>query len=170
MKSLSHVQSVRRSLVCAVFLVVGGFPVNAADNAALFRTLAEEYVDQMPALSPVSATQIGDHRFDAQMDDVSEASRERILAFSRGFLSRLGKIDRDALPRELQVDAALFKNELQKRVWHLETFQDWAWNPLIYTGKAGGAIYGLMAREFAPTAVRLRRVTDRLEKLPSFFE
>ena len=80
------------------------------------------------------------------------------------------RIDRAALSRDLQVDAALLRHELRHHLWQMDTFQAWAWNPLVYTGKAGGSIYGLMAREFAPVSRRLERVTERLEKLPSFFE
>ncbi len=144
--------------------------LNAADAEDAFGRLAAEYVDRMPSLSPISATQIGDHRFDSRLDDVSADARAQRLAFDRSFLDRLNQIDQAALPRPLQVDAALLRHELESHIWHLETFQDWAWNPLVYTGKAGGAIYGLMAREFAPVEERLNRVADRLEKLPSFFE
>ncbi len=145
-------------------------PLARADADEEFRALAEDYVERMPALSPVAATQIGDHRFDGEMDEISEAARQRQLSFGHEFLERLSRLDRGALSRELQVDAALLRHELAHGVWRIETFQDWAWNPLIYTGKAGGAIYGLMAREFAPLEVRLRRATERLEKFPVFFD
>lgn len=135
-----------------------------------FRALAKEYVDRMPALSPISATQIGDHRFDGEMDEISAAALQRQLNFHREFLARLDRLDRDALSRDFQVDAALLRHASEHGVWRIETFQDWAWNPLIYTAKAGGAIYGLMAREFAPLHVRLQRATERLEKFPLFFE
>ena len=135
-----------------------------------FRALAKEYVDRMPALSPISATQIGDHRFDGEMDEISAAALQCQLNFHREFLARLDRLDRDALSRDFQVDAALLRHASEHGVWRIETFQDWAWNPLIYTAKAGGAIYGLMAREFAPLHVRLQRATERLEKFPLFFE
>ena len=135
-----------------------------------FRALAKEYVDRMPALSPISATQIGDHRFDGEMDEISASALQRRLNFHREFLARLDQLDRNALSRDFQVDAALLRHASEHGVWRIETFQDWAWNPLIYTAKAGGAIYGLMAREFAPLNVRLKRATERLEKFPLFFE
>ena len=37
-------------------------------------------------------------------------------------------------------------------------------------GITGGAIYGLMAREFAPVETRLKSVTNRLERLPKLYE
>ena len=145
-------------------------PSVVGDPASDFEVLARDYVQQMPALAPIAATQIGDHRFDSDIDDVSPAARQRALATHREWLRRLHGIDRSALPRQLQVDAALLQHELRYSIWRAEKFQDWAWNPLVYTGKAGGAIYGLMAREFAPVETRLRHVIDRLEKLPSLFE
>lgn len=135
-----------------------------------FRALAKEYVDRMPALSPISATQIGDHRLDDEMDEISAAALQRRLNFHKEFLDRLDRLERNDLSRDFQVDAALLHHASEHGVWRIETFQDWAWNPLIYTAKAGGSIYGLMAREFAPLNVRLKRATERLEKFPLFFE
>jgi hypothetical protein len=40
---------------------------------------------------------------------------------------------------------------------------------LAYTGLSGGAIYSLMARDFAPLATRLGHVTERLEQFPRLF-
>ena len=39
-------------------------------------------------------------------------------------------------------------------------FQCWAWDPQVYNGLAGGAIYNLMARDFAPMPERLK-IGDR---------
>ena len=139
-----------------------------SDSNTEFRDLASDYVREMPALSPIGATQIGDHRFDGELDAIDAAGRQRAWRFNQAYLRRLGDIDRSDLARELQVDFALLKHELEYDSWRIQVFQDWAWNPLVYTGKAGSAVYGLMAREFAPVATRLVRVSERLEKLPSF--
>ena len=45
----------------------------------------------------------------------------------------------------------------------------WAWDPQVYNGLAGGAIYNLMAREFAPMPQRLKSATARMEKIPALF-
>lgn len=148
-----------------VFVCSGVSPALADANQA-FQRLAADYVSEMPAYSPVGATTLGDHRFDSELDEVSAEARQRFLAFNREMFQRLKGIDRAELPRALQVDAALLRHELEQSIWRSETLQEWAWNPLVYTGKAGGAIYSLMAREFAEPKVRLRHVADRLEKLP----
>jgi len=154
------------------------FLLSAASQAApgestmdeQFENLADRYIDQFPALSPVSATLLGDHRYDTELDQVSEAARAGRVRFAEEFLDQLGRIDPATLSRANQVDHALLKHSLQAQLWRLEELQEWAWNPLTYTSLVGNAVYGLMAREFAPLETRLTCVAARLEQLPRLLE
>ena len=136
---------------------------------AQFAELSKKALDTWMQLSPVSATQIGDHRFDAELDDVSAAGQQKSLDASKALLADLEKIDVSRLGRENQVDAAILRNQLQSDIWNNETLQSWQWDPQVYTGLAGSAIYGLMAREFAPLPERLKSATARIEKIPQIF-
>jgi len=142
-------------------------PRNRADAA--FDKLASAWLERSLRLSPANATQIGDHRFDARIDDLSAAGRAKSLALAQSTLVALGAIDRTALSRANQVDAALLANELQSQIWRTQTRRDWAWNPLVYQGVAGGMIYSLMARDFAPVAQRLASATARMAASPALF-
>ena len=51
-------------------------------------------------------------------------------------------------------------------IWATETLQAWAWDPQLYSGLAGGAIYNLMARDYAPLPERLKSAVARMEQLP----
>jgi len=135
-----------------------------------FADLSRRWLDGAMQLSPVSATQAGDHRFDAELDDFSADGRARGLAFSKRMLAELEAIDRDKLSRENQVDASVLRNQLRYDAWTAESLQSWAWDPMIYNSTAGGALYGLMARDFAPLPERLRSATARMEKLPDLFD
>jgi len=135
-----------------------------------FADLSKRWLDGSFKLSPVSATQAGDHRFDAELDDLSAEGRQRGLDFSKGMLAELGKIDRTKLSRENQIDYAILSNQVKSDIWYVESLQGWAWDPTIYSQIAGGALYTLMAREFAPLPDRLRSATSRMEKLPKLFE
>jgi uncharacterized protein (DUF885 family) len=117
-------------------------------------------------ISPISATTIGDHRFDNRIDDVSAAGRNAALRFARDTLRQLEALDRAQLSRANQVDYALLANSLRAQIWQTESWQTWAWNPLGYQALAGGALYGLMAREFAPLPQRLASAIARMELLP----
>jgi uncharacterized protein (DUF885 family) len=142
---------------------------NAATADEIFESLAEAYLGDLATLSPVRATVIGDHSADDRLDDVDAAARDRRLQKYRDYLARLGAIDLDALSRANQVDAGMLRNELESKVWSLETLQEWAWNPLYYVNMSGGGVYGLLARDFAPIEQRLASATSRLEQMPRFF-
>jgi len=137
---------------------------------ARFEALGARFVDEFGRHSPVYATGLGDHRFDGELDDLSDAGRARSLAWARQLLAELGGVDRAALSRANQVDAAMLENQLRYAAWSAETFRDWSWDPLVYTQLAGQSLYGLLARDFAPLPERLRSVTLRLEKLPRLLE
>ena len=133
-----------------------------------FEALAQRYLQEAPEQSPVSATALGDHRFDDRLDDVSAAGWQARLAFTELYLSKLDPIDRAKLSRANQVDALLLIHDLQYDRWKFQTLQDWRWNPLLYTRIAGDGLYNLLAREFAPAPERLKNLGKRLDELPRF--
>jgi len=156
--------------VIAAPIVAGdafGAPRSRADRA--FSALAAKWLDGIMRLSPSAATQTGDHRFDALVDDMSAAGRAAGLSFAKSIRAALARIDRAGLSRENQVDAALLANELDAQIWRVEQTQSWAWDPSGYQSTAGGAIYALMARDFAPAAQRLAAAAARMQAMPALF-
>jgi len=162
----------RTGLLSAVLFMLASATTVAAtmDADARFAALSQRYVTELGRHAPVSATSLGDHRFDAELDDLSAAGRGRSVAWARELLGELDNIDRAALSRANQVDAAMLDNQLRYSVWTAEAYRDWAWDPLVYTQLAGQALYGLLARDFAPLPERLRSLTSRLENLPGLLE
>ena len=159
-------------------LVLTALPVGAAPNPvaaapartadAAFKILSDRFIGSAMALSPVEATALGDHRFDSKLPDVSIGGRFTRVREWRAILLHLGDINPALLNRDNQVNYALLKNELQYRVWQSDVLQEWAWNPQIYNDAAGGSLYTLAARDFAPWDVRLKAATARMEALPGF--
>lgn len=148
-----------------------GIPAAAADNAdAALERLASDYVDALPQLSPVNATVLGDHRRDDQLDDVSAAGRAAKHDVLTGFSKRLDGIAWDTLSQPNQIDAAILRNQLASDLFALDTLREWSWNPMQYVNTAGTAIYGLLARDFAPIEQRLDDAASRLQQLPRFLQ
>ena len=141
----------------------------ASEADSAFADISKRWLEGWLQLNPVAATQIGDHRFDGEIDDLSAAGRAKSLEFSKKLLAELDAVDAGKLSRENQVDAAILRNQLRGDIWGIETLQGWAWDPQGYSGLAGGAIYNLMAREFAPMPERLKSATARMEKIPAIF-
>lgn len=145
---------------------------DAAERAAngRFDRLSQRALDSWFRHSPIMATQIGEHRYDGEIDNLDVEGRSAALKAAHRLRAELEAIDVSRLTRERQIDAAILRNQIDADIWRAEQLQDWAWDPLVYSGLAGGAIYGLMAREFAPLPARLKSATERMEKLPTLFE
>ncbi len=161
---VTRVRLLRRTLATLALL-----PTILAADPAAFDALAARYLDEMPALQPVRGTDLGDHRFDDRLPDVSAAGRERLLAFTTDLLDELAAIDRGELDASRRIDAELLQHELEATRFELDELQEWAWNPLVYTGTAGSALYSLLARDYAPAETRIAAATARLNGMPAFF-
>lgn len=134
----------------------------------LFKALSEQFIAAATRTSPVEATALGEHRYDALLPDISPEGRASRVAIWRNLLGLLEKLNPADLSRADQVDYALLKNELQYRIWQNDESQDWAWNAQSYNDIAAGSLYTLAARDFAPWDVRLKAATARMEALPAF--
>jgi len=157
------------ALLALALLALPAFAAQPTVDAR-FEALSQRFIGEFGRYSPVYATSLGDHRFDGELDDLGAEGRARTLAWTRGLLAELQAIDRAALSRANQVDAAMLENQLRYAIWSEETYRDWSWDPLLYTQLTGQALYGLLAREFAPLPDRLRSLTTRLEQLPRLLE
>jgi uncharacterized protein (DUF885 family) len=145
---------------------------SAVDDSAVdspadrqFAGLARDYLDDRARRHPESATDIGDHRFDAQLGDASAAA----LADERQALGRyageLAALAAAALAPEHRVDAAMLAGAIDLRVFELDELREHTWNPML--ANPGQAIYQLLARDFAPLPERLAAVAGRLAAIPA---
>ena len=161
-------KAVKRSTsILAIALLSGSIAAAPAADEA-FATLAEQYVSDLSRISPVSATLIGDHSADHELDNVDARGRANSRRLYLEYRAALAAIDHESLSRANQVDAEILHNEVESSLWALDTFQSWAWNPLDYVNLSGSAIYGLVARDFAPLEQRFGDSASRLKQLPRF--
>ena len=130
-----------------------------------FAQLAAHYLDDRAERHPDAATELGDHRFDAQL----ASSTADALAADRQALDHwaaaLGAVDTSALAPEHQVDAAMMADDVARQIFEHDELREHAWNPLL--ANPGRAIYGLLARDFAPLPDRLASVAGRLAGVPA---
>ena len=159
----------RLPIILLVSFAAGAALAQSSPDEA-FENLSHQYLTDLARFSPVSATLIGDHSADGQLDQVDNAAREQTRSLYKKYQDKLARISRDELSRANQVDAELLAAELASGLWSLDTLQEWAWNPLVYVSTSGSSIYGLVARDFAPVAERLNNAAARLEQMPRFLE
>ena len=130
-----------------------------------FAQLAADYLDARAERHPDAATELGDHRFDAQL----ASSTADALAADRQALDHwaaaLGAVETSVLAPEHQVDAAMMADDVARQIFEHDELREHAWNPLL--ANPGRAIYGLLARDFAPLPDRLASVAGRLAGVPA---
>jgi uncharacterized protein (DUF885 family) len=153
----------------ALTAACASMPGAAPSADAAFARISADMLDGMARTSPIFATWLGDHRFDDQIDDLSAEGRRKARAARAGLVGRIENLDHAALSPDNKVDAAMAQNALSYAALRDEGIEDWAWDPMVYAEAAGGALYTLMARDFAPLPQRLLNASARMEKLPDLF-
>ena len=135
-----------------------------ADTAARFHALAEDAVEDLLRLDPEWATDLGDHRFDDQLTDLSEDGLAGAAATLADHRDELDSLDADELVPADAVDAQILRAGLDRRLFGLQQLHEHTWNPLPWL--PGEAIYLLLSRDTGPVEDRLRALGGRLEAVP----
>jgi uncharacterized protein (DUF885 family) len=130
----------------------------------MFVGLANRYLAKVRELSPEWSTNLGDHRFDDQISDLSATGIQTQILLHTAYLDSLDRIDPTKLDRINTIDYQILHDSIEYSLFGLEEIRAHEWNPLLYN--PGDGIYNLLAREFAPLWSRLLNVKARLEKLP----
>ncbi|MCP9495403.1 MAG: DUF885 domain-containing protein [Pyrinomonadaceae bacterium MAG19_C2-C3] len=139
--------------------------MNLSAEDAKFERLARAYIEELLKQNPERATELGDHRFDARLDDRSRAGIEADRKFATRYLAELARLKPSNLSQTNRIDYQILKSRLEYQIFSLDTLRDYETNPLMYN--PGGAIYALIARDFAPLPERLTNLKGRLEGVPS---
>lgn len=130
-----------------------------------FESLAKKYIEQFLEMNPETATQLGEHRYDNRLDDYSLAGVERDRALNQKYLKALDAIPVKSLNAVNSVDYRIMRNRLEYNLFSIDVLREYEWNPLRYN--IGNAVYGLVARDFAPLKDRLLNIKERLKAVPA---
>jgi uncharacterized protein (DUF885 family) len=121
------------------------------------------------ALHPLRATAAGMHGHDDRWPDLTDAGRDRRLAFYGRWIEEFAGFGDDALPPDERVDRDLVAGELDAHRFDETELREDRWSPLAWVYFLGDGIFPLISREFAPLAGRLASVAGRLETIPAVF-
>lgn len=142
----------------------------AASGAAeqRFAALAEEYSRATFAFHPGWATTWGTHEYDSILGDRSRAAIDREIARLKRTLAELKRVDAALLSDSTRIDYDLFHRTVEGQLFNLTRIRGWEKDPSSYNYSE--AIFGLVARSFAPPEDRLRSVIARLKQVPRLLE
>jgi uncharacterized protein (DUF885 family) len=151
----------------ALSLTMSILPARAATQDADFQKVARDYVDGLLMSHPEYATELGDHRFDAEVTDYSPEMRERLLSGAKQFREKLKEFsDISKLTAANQVDVRILREEVESEIFNLEELREADWNPLVYNQSLANGLYLLVARDFAPAEQRIPNLRKRMERIP----
>jgi len=131
----------------------------------------DDYLDFLFRASPSTATALGDHRRDAELDDVrAEAIDEREAGLAT-FLDRMPReIDRARLGVAGRADYDILRNEIEAGLFTLRKLRPFERDPMTYSGLLTQPVYDLLKRDFAPLDERVGNAVARMKRIPAVVE
>jgi uncharacterized protein (DUF885 family) len=140
----------------------GGAPrsPNAEVDELVRENLDAELVEQ-----PITATWLGVHAWDDNIDDVRPEAQTHELVRLRLLLERLRAIDDKQLDAAHAFDRLLLEHHADQAYYTRTELRPLERNPLVYCDLAQSAIYELIADEFLPPRDRLRAINARLWRI-----
>jgi len=141
-----------------------------AEDAKL-QVFFKNYLDQQFALRPTDATALGDHRFDAQLDDISPAAREHWRAFARDTLAALPKqVAYKSLTRDGQIDYEIFQHQLEAQLWLTDNLRPFEKDARTYGSYLSDSVYMLLAQSTQPKETNVANAIARMAQMPKIVE
>jgi uncharacterized protein (DUF885 family) len=130
-------------------------------------TFFKQYLDQHFRQQPMAATQLGDHRFDKLLDDVSASARQAWVALDRDTLQELPRqIDYSKLSRATQIDYEIFEHRLKTSLWLFENTHPFEEDPRVYNHYTSDSVFLLLAQSTLPAETNVANCLARMEQIP----
>jgi uncharacterized protein (DUF885 family) len=138
----------------------------AQEADAALQGFFKSYLEAELKRRPVMATQLGDHRYDHLLDDLSAAARAARLAETRKALEALPKeVDYPKLSRPGQIDFEILKHYLTYQIWLAENTDPFAVDPRTYNEYTSDSVFLLLTQSTQPKAVNVRNAAARIAQI-----
>jgi uncharacterized protein (DUF885 family) len=140
---------------------------SAEPEDAKLNTFFKQYLDADFRQRPLAATELGDHRFDASLDDLSRSARDAWVSLDRRTLEALPKqVDYSKLSRAGQVDFEILKHDLERSLWLTENTHPFEEDPRVYNGYISDSIFLLLSQSTQPRETNISNAISRMEQIP----
>lgn len=142
-------------------------PADATPADAKLGAFFKQYLEGHFRLRPLEATQLGDHRFDSQLDDLSPQARAGWLEEARKTLSDLpSHVDYAKLSRAGQIDFEILQHHLATQVWHAENTHPYEEDPRVYNEYINDGVYLLLTQSTLPMEANVANCIARMSQIP----
>ena len=141
-------------------------PADAPPADAKLEAFFKQYLEGHFRLRPLEATQLGDHRFDAQLDDLTPQARAAWLDEARKTLADLPKqVDYAKLSRDGQINFEIFQHHLATQIWLAENTHPYEEDPRVYNEYINDGVYLLLTQSTLPMEANIANCIARMSQI-----
>jgi uncharacterized protein (DUF885 family) len=141
--------------------------VIAQGEDAKLESFFKAHLDAAFSLQPMEATEMGDHRFDSRLEDLSSGARAKWLEETRTTLKDLPqRIDYQKLSRAGQIDYEILQRSLQRDEWLKENIHPFEEDPRTYNGYINDSVYLLLTQSTLPLETNVANCIARMAQIP----
>lgn len=138
-----------------------------------FHVFVEDFLDELFAAHPETATAMGIHSHDHEITDLSPRGLEREQRRLARALSRLKKLESRlgpggvaCLPPTARLEWQLLHGTIEAALFDAEEMRPWERDPNFYNDLLHQSLFLLMKRAFAPLEARVQAIIERERRLP----
>ena len=132
-----------------------------------FTSLVDDLLADYFRLQPHLATELGEHAYDHHWPDLTDAGHAAWSEWLREAEARVTALKTKGLSRDDAIDRRILLENLAAMRFAADELREHEWNPMTYVYLFGGAIFTMLAREYAPLSKRLDALASRLRGLSS---
>src|SRR5437667_76359 len=135
-------------------------------GAAALHKLANDYYNWRNQSDPVSSSNAGLHTWDDKLADFSPAKIADGAQHVRTLLDMVRTMKIGMWPKDEQIDAILFRSQLEGVDFQNRVLKFERTNPQTYIGECVSAIFSLLKKEYDTPRKRALSATARLKAMP----
>jgi uncharacterized protein (DUF885 family) len=127
--------------------------------------LCDRVLDALLETRPEWATEVGDHRYDARLQDLGPDGVAATVALLDDALGALDEVDDAGWEVDTRIDVEILRTAVAAQRWSLTEVRAHEHDPLLHL--PGDALYPLIVRDGPDPADRVRDVAARLAAVPA---
>ena len=152
-------------------LFAGALIAQAQSEDAKLESFFKGYLDEHFRLQPATATEMGDHRFDSQLEDLTPEARRRWLELTHKTLAALPKtVDHGKLSRPSQIDYEIFEHSLKASEWLTQNMHPFEEDTRVYNGFINDSVYLLLTQSSLPKETNIANCIARMRQIPKIVD
>ena len=132
-----------------------------------FEKFAAEFIDDMWAMNPISASYQGVHDYDDKMPIPNEARKQFKMKFAKDWLAKLNAFDYEKLSEADKIDFHLIEDDLKNTSFYTNDFKMGEWNPASYN--IGGAFFQVINYQKHSLDKRLEDINAKLDYVDAYY-